>query len=228
MKQNFLILSIFVFKLSYCQVDNFDLLTKNIDGTNIKSITKYLEWKGYPNGEKRFKLEFNKQGQLLSIEQYEYPMGPDNPGVMRQEIEYDKTGKKIATLIIAPDGSIAVDTLIFNDKGDLIQRQRIVNGETVKTWDYPTKQKVEDTKEFDNRGNLIKSTESDESYTIYEYDKTGNLTKETQFQDGKEHTRNTYQYDKNGRLIELKVYLLYINDGANAPLTYYFEYEYFE
>jgi YD repeat-containing protein len=228
MKHIFLILSIFVFNLSYSQVDNFDLLTKNIKETNIKFITKYRESKKFPNGEKKIKLEFNKQGQLLSIEEFEFPMGPDNPIIMRQEIKYDKTGKKIATHIIAPDGSMAVDTLIYNDKGDLIQKQRIANGKLVRTWDYTNKQKVEDKKEFDNKGNLIKLTKSEGNCTIYEYDTTGNLTQEVQFQDGKEYTKNTYQYDKNGRLIKLNIYLLYIGDGTNEPLTYYFEYEVFE
>ena len=228
MKHIFLIFSIFIFNLSYSQVENFDLLTKNIKSTNIKFITKYRESKKFPNGEKKFKLEFNKQGQLLSIEEFEFPMGPDNPIVMRQEIKYSKTGKKIATHIKAPDGSVAVDTLIYNDKGDLIQKQRIANGKLVRTWDYTNKKKVEDRKEFDNKGNLIKLTVSEGNYTIYEYDSIGNLTQELQFQDDKHHTKHTYQYNKNGRLIKLNTYLLYIGDGTNKPLIYYFEYEEYE
>ncbi|PIQ16098.1 MAG: hypothetical protein COW67_04820 [Flavobacteriales bacterium CG18_big_fil_WC_8_21_14_2_50_32_9] len=203
-------------------------MTKNIKSTNIKFITKYRESKKFPNGEKKFKLEFNKQGQLLSIEEFEFPMGLDNPIVMRQEIKYSKTGKKIATLIKAPDGSVAVDTLIYNDKGDLIQKKRIANGKLVRTWDYTNKKKVEDRKEFDNKGNLIKLTVSEGNYTIYEYDSIGNLTQELQFKDDKHHTKHTYQYNKNGRLIKLNTYLLYIGDGTNKPLIYYFEYEEYE
>jgi YD repeat-containing protein len=182
----------------------------------------------FPNGEKKFKLEFNKQGQLLSIEEFEFPMGPDNPIVMREEIKYDKTGKKIATHIKAPDGSMSVDTLLYNDKGDLIQKQRIVNGKLVKTWDYTNKKKVEEKKEFDNKGNLIQLTESEGNYILYEYDPTGNMKQEQQFQDGKEHTEHTYEYDKKGRLIKINTTLLYIGDGTSKPLIYYFEYEEFE
>ncbi len=225
MRHIFLILSIFVFNLGYSQVDNFDLLTKNIKSSNIKFITKYRESKKFPNGEKKFKIEFNNQCQLLSIDEFEYHMGPDNPIVMRQELKYDKTGKKISTYLKSPDGSLAIDTFIYSNKGDLIQKLRIANGKLVRTWDYNNKKKVEYKKEFDSNGNLIKLTESDRNYTTYQYDSAGNMTLEQQFEDGKEHTKHTYQYNKNGRLIKLNTYLLYIGDGTNKPLTYYFEYE---
>lgn len=226
MKQISLIISFFIFNLSYGQVDNYDLLTKNIEFSNIKSITKYIESKKFPNGQKEFKLEFNNQGKLLSIDEFEYPTGPENPMVMRQLLKYDQTGKKIANYIKAPEGSIAIDTFIYNNKGDLIKQQRIINGEIVRTWDYTNKKKVEVKKEFDNKQNLIKLTKFEGNYILYQYDSTGNMTQEIQFQEGKEYQKYTYQYDKNERLIKLNVYLLYAATGLTGePLTYYFEYE---
>ena len=228
MKHIFLIIFIFNFNFGYGQVDNYDLLTKNIESTNIKSITKYRESKKFPNGEKIFKLEFNKQGKLMTIEEFDYQMGPDNPITMRQEIKYNETGNKVAIYAKAPDGSTAIDTLIYNDKGEYIQKQRIVNGKIVKTWDYTNKRKVDAIKEFDVKGNLVKLIESEGNYTTFKYDSTGNLIQELQFQDGKEHTKNIFQYNKNSRLIKMNTYLLYIGEGTNEPLTYYFEYEIYE
>lgn len=229
MKQILLILSVFLFGSSFGQVDNYDLLTKDIESSNIKTITKFRESKKFPNGEKKFKLEFNKEGQLVSIEEYDYPMGPDNPIVMRQEIKYNQEGKKIATHIKAPGGSTAIDTLIYDSQNNLIEKQRIANGQVVRTWNYSDKKEDDDEqKEFDDNGNLIKITESDDNYTTYEYDSDGNLTQEIEYQDGEEHTKYTFQYDKNGRLTSMETYLLYIGDGTKEPLTYYVEYEEFE
>ncbi len=229
MKQILLILSVFVFSSSFGQVDNYDLLTKNIESSNIKTITKFRESKKFPNGEKKFKLEFNKEGQLVSIEEYDYPMGPDNPIVMRQEINYDQEGKKVATYIKAPGGSTAIDTLIYDSQNNLIEKQRIANGQVVRTWNHSDKQEDDDEqKEFDDDDNLIKLTESDNSYTTYKYDSNGNLTQELKYKDGEEHTKHTFKYDKNGRLTDMETYLPYIGDGTNDPLTYYFEYEEFK
>jgi YD repeat-containing protein len=229
MKQMLLILSVFVFSSSFGQVDNYDLLTNNIETSNIKTITKFRESKKFPNGEKKFKLEFNKEGQLVSIEEYDYPMGPDNPIVMRQEIKYDQEGKKVATHIKAPGGSTAVDTLIYDNQDNLVEKQRIANGQVVRTWNYSdTKEDDEEQKEFDDDGNLIKITESADNYTTYNYNSNGNLTQELEFQDGEEHTKYTFTYDKNGLLTNMETYLLYIRDGTNAPLNYYFEYEEFK
>jgi antitoxin component YwqK of YwqJK toxin-antitoxin module len=228
MKQIFLIISIFIFNLSYAQVENYDLLTKNIESLNIKSITRYKESKEFPKGEKEFKLEFNKQGQLLSIDEFIYPTGPDKPVSMRQEFKYDLTGKKIAALIKSPDGSIAVDTFIYNDKACLIQKRRIINDKLVRTWDYTNQKKTEVKNEFDVKGNLVKSTESEGNYSIFQYDSMGRMTQELQFRDGKEHTKHIYLYDKNGRLIKSYTYLLYIGGGENKPISYYFEFEEFE
>lgn len=229
MKQILLLLSIFVFSSSFGQVDNYDLLTKNIESSNIKTITKFRNSKKFPNGEKKFKLEFNKEGQLVAIEEYEYPMGPDNPIVMRQEIKYDEEGKKVATHIKAPGGSTAIDTLIYDEQANLIKKQRIANGQVVRTWDYSDKKEGNgEQQEFDDDGNLIKLKESDGDYTTYKYDSNGNLTLELEYQDGEEHTKHTFKYDKNGRLTNMETYLLYLGDGTNDPLTYYFEYEEFK
>jgi YD repeat-containing protein len=225
MKKILLLLSVFTFNISFGQVDNYDILSKNIESSNIHSITKFRESKKFPNGEKKFKLEFNQQGQLISIEEYEYPMGPDNPMVMKQEIDYNGEGVKVATHINAPGGSTAVDTLIYNDNGDLTQKQRIVNGQVVRTWDYTNKKKDENKKEFDDNGKLLKLIEPNGDYTTYEYDSNGNLTKELQFQEGKEHTKYTFEYDKDNILTKIKTYLLYIGDGTTAPLNYYFDYK---
>ena len=225
MKKILFLLSVFAFNISFGQVDHYDILSKNIESSNIQSITKFRESKKFPNGEKKFKLEFNQQGQLISIEEYEYPMGPDNPMVMRQEINYNGEGVKVATHINAPGGSTAVDTLIYNDNGDLTQKQRIVNGQVVRTWDYTSKKKDENKKEFDDNGKLLKLIEPNGDYTTYEYDSNGNLTKELQFQEGKEHTKYTFEYDKDNLLSKMKTYLLYIGDGTTAPLSYYFDYK---
>lgn len=74
MKQILLILSVLVFSSSFGQVDNYDLLTKNIESSNIKSITKFRNFEKFPNGERKFKLEFNEEGQLVAVEEYEHPM----------------------------------------------------------------------------------------------------------------------------------------------------------
>lgn len=228
MKQVLLILSVFVFNSSFGQVDNYDLLTKNIKSSNIKAISKFRRSKKFPNGEKKFKLEFNKEGQLVSIEEYSYPVGPDNPIVMRQEIKYDQEGKKVATHIKAPGGSTATDTLIYDSQNNLVKKQRITNGVVIRTWDYSDKKEVNDEqKEFDENDNLLKITKSNGDYTTYKYDSNGNLTQELEYQDGKEHTKYTFKYDKNDRLIEMETYPIYIGDGTNDPLTYYFEYEEF-
>jgi len=229
MKQIIFILSIFIFSSTFGQVENYDLLTKNIKSSNIMTITKYRKSNKFPNGEKKFKLEFNKERQLILIEEYEYPMGPENPIVMRQEIKYDKEGKKVAILIKAPGGNTAIDTLIYNDNDDLIKKQRIAGGQVVKTWDYSNPKKDnEKQKEFNENGHLVKLSESIDNYITYKYDSNGNLTQELEFQEGKEHTKYSYRYDKNGRLMVIETYLLYIGDGTNEPLSYYFEYEEFK
>ena len=153
-------------------------------------------------------------------------MSPDNPIVMRQEILYDVKGRKIATHIKAPDGSIAVDTLIYNYKSELIEKRRVVNGQVVRTWDYSNKKKDDkNEKEFDDNGKLVKLIETDEKYITYSYDSNNNVIQELQFQEGKEHAKYTFEYDKNNRLTSMKTYLIYIGDGTDEPLTYYFEYE---
>jgi len=152
-------------------------------------------------------------------------MGPENPMIMGQEIQYNGQGLKVATHINAPGGSTAVDTLIYNKNGDLTQKQRIVKGQVVRTWDYTNKKKDENKKEFDDNGKLLKLTESNGDYTTYEYDSNGNLIKELQFQEGKEHTKYTFEYDKDNLLTKMKTYLLYIGDGTTAPLSYYFNYK---
>jgi len=228
MKQTLLISLIFIFSSTFGQVDNYDLLTKNIESSNIHFVTKYRESKKFPNGEKKFRLEFNQKRQLVTIEEFEYPMGPVNPIVMRQEIKYNEAGKKVAIHIIAPGGRQAVDTLIYSDKGDLIKKQRIANGEVVRTWDYNNKKKDDGKKEFDSNGKLIKITKSDGDFTTYSYDSNGNMTQELQFQEGEEHTKYTFEYDDKGQLTKLKTYLLYIGDGTKPPLIYYFEYDEFE
>lgn len=227
-KHFLIILSIFVSSSSFAQVDNYDLLTKNIESSNIKTITKFHKSKKYPNGKKEFKLEFNKEGRLVSIEEYEFPIGPDNPIVMRQEIHYNHEGKKVATHIKSPDGSTAIDTLIYDEQARLIKKQRISNGQIVKTWDYSDKKENSvQQKEFDNDGKLIKLKDSNEDYIIYQYDSNGNLTQEIEYREGKEHTKHTFKYDANNRLTNIETYLLYIGAGTNDPLTYYFEYEVF-
>ena len=225
MRKILFLLSVFAFNVSFGQVDNYDILSKNIESSNIQSITKFRESKKFPNGEKKFKLEFNQQGQLISIEEYEYPMGPDNPMVMKQEINYNGKGMKVATHINAPGGSIAVDTLIYNVNDDLTQKQRIVNGQVARTWDYTNKKKDENKKEIDDNGKLLKLIEPNGDYTTYEYDSNGNLTKELHFQEGKEHTKYTFEYDNDNLLSKMKTYLLYIGDGTTAPLSYYFDYK---
>ncbi len=228
MRQILLILSILIFNTGFGQVDNFDILTKNIESSNVKSITKYRESKKFPNGQKKFKIEFNKNKKLVAIEEYKFPMGPDNPIVMRQDIRYDSIGRKCATYMKAPDGSIAIDTLIYNANGECINKQRFVNGKIVKTWDYSEKKKKNENKVSDDNGLLLTHIKSDSDSTTYKYDTNGNLIQELQFEDGKEHTKYTFQYDNNGRLINMETYLLYIGDGTNDPLKYYFEYEEFQ
>lgn len=229
MKQILLILSFFIISTSYGQVDNYDLLTKNMESSNIKSITKLHESRHFPNGEKIFKLEFNKQQQLMAIVEYQYLTGPDNPIVLRQEIRYDETGKKAAIFYKAPDGNTATDTLLYNDQNDLIKKLRIVNGKVVRSWDYSGKKEIDDAKkEFDDKGKLVKMTKANGDYTTYTYDLNDNLTQELRFQDAKEHEKYTFQYNKNSRLTNMETYLLYIGDGTKDPLKYYFEYEYFD
>ncbi len=228
MKHIFLIFLIFVVNLGFSQVDNIDLLTNNIKSKNIKSITKYSESKEFINGEIEFKLEFNKEGKLLTIEEYKYPMGPDNPIIMKQEIKYNEKGNIIAYYIKSPDGRNAIDTLIYNDKDEYIQKQRIINGEIVKIWENPNNKNGDEKKEFDSKGNIVKLIESEVNYTIYKYDSSKNLIQEKQFVDGKENTKNIFQYDKKGRLISMKVYLLYIRGGKRVPLVFFFRYEEYE
>lgn len=229
MKQFLLILSIFIFNSSFGQVDNYDLLTKNIMSSNVKTITKYQNSKKFPNGEKEFKLEFNKEGQLVSLEEYEYPMGPENPIVMKQEIKYDEDGRKVLTHIRASGGSTSFDTLIYDDQNVLIKKQRIANGQVVRTMDYSNKiENNDEQKVLDDKGNLVKLTDSDGDYTTYEYDSNRNLSQEIEFQDGEEHTKYIFKYNNNGRLTNMETYLLYIGDGTKATLTYYFEYEEFK
>jgi YD repeat-containing protein len=92
---------------------------------------------------------------------------------------------KVATHINAPVASTAVDTLKYNDNGNLTQKQRIVNGQIVRTWNYTNKKKDENKNEFDDNSKLLKSTETSGDYTIYEYDSNGNLIKELQFREVK-------------------------------------------
>ena len=226
MKKILLVLLLLIFNRGFGQVDNYDILTKNIESSNIKTITKYFESKKYPNGQKEFKIEFNKKGQLISIDEYRYPMGPDNPIIMRQEIKYDSIGRKSKIYIHAPDGSIAIDTFIYNEKGELLSKQRLVNKEIVKTWNYSSNKKIDkEQKEYDNKGNLIKLIKANGDSTVFEYDLLGNLIYETRFQDGKPHTKYTFEYNRKNQLINMKTYLLYIGDGKKEPIKYYFEYE---
>jgi len=229
MKYILLISSLFIFKISSSQVENFDILTKHIHISKIKSITRFSESKGFPNGEKEFNHFFDKEGKLISTEEFDYPMGPGNPIVMRQEIKYNSESKKTATYIKAPDGSIAIDTLFYGNNGDLIKKQRLVNNQIVRTWDYSNKKKEESLdQKFDNKGRLVKSTKSDGTFTTYKYDRFGNLTQELRFQAGKEYEKYLFEYDKENLLTKMQVYLLYIRDVAKDPLRYYFEYEFFE
>lgn len=228
MKIIFLTLSVLIFHTAIGQVENFDLLVKNIESSNIRTITKFFKSKRLPNGEKKYQLEFDKEGRLISIEEYEYFMGTE-PIVMRQEIKYNEKGKEVAYHIKAPDGSTATDTLIYNDLDSLIKKQRIVKGQVVRTWNYSDKQgKNDEFKEFDKNGNLIKLTESNGDFTTYEYNSNENLTQKIKFQEGKENTKYVYKYNNKGRLTISETYLLYIGNGTNSPLTYYFEYEEFE
>lgn len=227
MKQILFILSICVFSPSFGQVDNYDLLTKDVESSNIKSITKFEKSKRFPNGEKKFKLEFNKEGKLVLIEEYNYPMEPDNPFVMRQEINYDQEGRKVSTHIKAPDGSTAIDTFIYNNQNKLSEKQRLVNKQVVRAWSCLDVKEDDEQKEFDDDGNLIKLIESDSNYTTYKYDSNGNLTQELNYQDREEHTKYTFKYDKSGQLTGMETYLLYLGGETNVLLEYYFEYERF-
>mgnify|MGYP000097232702 CR=1 FL=1 len=226
MKQALIVISIFIFNLSFGQVENYDLLTKNIELLNVKSITKIRKSRKFPDGEKKFKLEFNRRGQLVSIEEYEHPMGPDSPMVMRQEIRYNEEGRKVSIHIEAPGGSTAIDTLFYDSQNIMIKKQRIVKGKVVRTWNYSNNTEESDAqKEFDRKDHLVKLVGSNGDSTIYNYYADGNLSQELEFKEGEEHTKCTFQYDKDGRLTSMETYLLYIGDGTGNPLVYYFEYE---
>lgn len=225
MQKIILLFSIIIYAPCFAQVENYELLTKHIQSSNIRTITKFVNVGSFK--EKIFKIEFNKNEQLVTIEDYRYIQDTIHILVMRQEIKYDKNNNKNAVYIKAPDGSSVVDTFIYDKKNTLIGKRRVLNGNVVKSWDYfGTKTEEEIKKEFDQKGNLIKLIEGESNYINYTYDDSGNLIKEIQTKDGKENKMMTYQYDKENQLNSINVYLLYIANDKK-PIKYSFEYEYF-
>ncbi len=227
MSRLFFLVFVLILKTGICQVPNFDILSKDVKSLKIRTITKFHESNKFPNGEKIFKCEFDTNGLLISTEAYEYPMGPQNPITMKRDYVYNNQGKNVAIMSIAPGGSTAIDSLIYDEQGRLIRKVRYQNGQVVQTKEYSTSTNPKNKKRtFDQRGNLIEETSSDSTYTQYKYDAQNNLIEEIEFENEKEYKRTSYLYNENGQLITMKIYLLYISKDIK-PLQYYFEYETF-
>lgn len=223
------LLAILIINCGFGQVDNYDLLAKNIPSSGIKSITKYERMNFHNRIEKKFMIEFDTNGKLMLAEKYAYDFPFDDQCYLQKKSEfvYSSAGNNVAMHETIPGISLTIDTLIYNERNELIEKRRIVNGIVRQTWDYSAKMEDDiDERVYDARGNLIKEIYNYENYTTFAYDSKNNLIEWVIIRDDKILSMEIYEYDSNNRLIAMdKCYKSKIE--AALPMRYYFEYKYY-
>ena len=222
-KQILVLLSFFVCQSGFSQMEPYEFFTENFDASNVKTLSKFKFSEKFPDGVKICEIQFNELGQLVTIEDYQNPIGSDKPIVFLREMKYDDKGKLAVTYsqVIGLDKGVVADTLIYNDQDELVMKQTFLNGEAFHTINYPDSLTK---KEFDSHGNLVKFVYENGDYTTYHYNADGKRTEELAFRDGEEVLKHLFQYHKDGRLNDMTTYF-YLNEPTAKKTTYTFAYE---
>jgi len=212
----------------WCQVDNFDILNKHVTLLKIKTISKFFKSDNHSINEKQFQCEFDVNGKLETLKEFQRGPLPESHLEMVESYKYDSTGQKEAAYIIAPDGSLAIDTFIYDDQKFLVRKIRMSNGKVVRTKNYSRGEiKAFPKMEYDNEGQIIKEFVTDGNYNIFIYDSARNKIEEIEYQADNKYTRTIFRDDYKGLLSGADVYLLYMSADVE-PLKYYFEYEFYQ
>ncbi|MCZ4409074.1 hypothetical protein O3Q51_09655 [Cryomorphaceae bacterium 1068] len=223
MKHLILLFSFCLTLSSFAQEAPYDFFSKTAEGSNVKTITQFQHSEESSEKVKTSELKLNEEGQLVSVEDYQYPVGSDKPIILRQEMKYDQEGRRVATYVEVVNLGTFIDSMIYNDQNELIKKQIIEDGEVLQTLDYSEKL---EKKEFDENGNLVKFTNKNRDYTTYTYNSDDQLTEEFHFKDGKELMKHSYRYDEKGFLASMET-LLYNEKATKDLFTYSFAYEEF-
>jgi YD repeat-containing protein len=214
MKQTLILLSLLIAQAGYSQMDLYAFFSERIDASDVKTITLYQESEDSPEGTKTTEIQYNEQGQLVTIEEYQHVPTTSQPIVLRQEFKYDEEGRHVAGYIqvVNLKKAPAVDTLIYNDRGEVVKRQMLVEGEVRKTEDYPNRQII---KTYNAVGKIVKLTHQNGESTTYGYNSKGQCTEEISFHDGEETVKHLFEYNADGQLSRITTYS---NDNNGNPM----------
>lgn len=168
-------------------------------------------------------FHFNVKGYLIE----EIYFNPDDSMSSKYIYKYDKNDVKIENAYYKPDGSMSVkETYKYDDNGNKVEWNRYFSNDSLiskDTYKYDnqgnltewnrflpnSKLDFKSVSNYNEKGYIIETTcyDSDGSLSfkdIFKYDEKGNTIENirTQFLDTNYISKNSYLYDKNGKMIE--------------------------
>lgn len=160
-------------------------------------------------------LEKTNNAQIIADKLAEIEQGEikDSAGNVRRKNCYGANGELIWYHIITYNESGKYDTMTsFDSAGNQtshIEFERNGEGELLNDWGY-NKDGIlhKSINEYDNQGNVIKSTDECGKYTVYEYDDNGRKIKQINYDvEGTMYYGLTFEYNSDGKIVRTDHYV---------------------
>lgn len=218
------ILILLTSKLSYSQLEEFHLFNELARNSGAKTILEFSINRNTQKRTKEFILEYDSSGTLNLLEEYECP-APGVLLVMKQEPRYNIDNQMSAVYVTAPNGFSMKDSLFYDYDGNLYKKERYVNNELIRTWNYRVNSIDRSEDRFNEQGKPLRKNLKNGHFIINEYDKEGNLIIITEYDEAdKPYIKTSYIYKSKNILSEKNVLLLYLD--RTQPLKYIYEYSF--